>query len=257
MRADFLTITYFDEDAHASASGIARGVPRERFWFGARGIFYEESQLYLGRFSDGRFIASVAGPEADSLCDQLLPALKGDFSAARLDVQSTIPIPNANEVIENLHPHPRYRAILLRALDPHSGSTLYVGAPASRKRMRVYNKTRQSGQEEPLGELLRVELVLRDANADLFTWRWKHAGKGSVASLFRATATAMCRDLDDVLPANLEAAHIDVPERGRPTAYVWWLEHSVIPGVVRAMASENDEVRELLARLRDTLDGKV
>ncbi|MQJ21768.1 hypothetical protein EI020_24605, partial [Escherichia coli] len=46
------------------------------------------------------------------------------------------------------------------------GETLYVGAPKSRARLRIYNKSAEAGIEHETGKYLRIEVQLRDRYAD-------------------------------------------------------------------------------------------
>jgi len=46
------------------------------------------------------------------------------------------------------------------------GETLYVGSPTSAYRLRVYNKTAQSGIKPEVGEYIRFEITFRNTLAD-------------------------------------------------------------------------------------------
>ena len=250
MQADFLTITSMDAVLYGEAVQLLGSDLWHKNMFGAVGWY--DGSLFVGKFSDGRFIASCAGSRSHDLL-RVLSLTDFDASVARLDLQVTLVVPSADGVIRSIQPHPRYKSLIMHPVnDGDKGATLYIGAPRSRKRLRVYNKSAQSGVLPPTGEYLRVELQARDSEADYYYSLFRAGGEKTAYAGFRNVALVMAPGLYAVLP-KADSPHIDIKEPPKATPYRYWLEHSVIPGIAKAMLLGDDEVLELLRTLREQL----
>ena len=75
--------------------------------------------------------------------DRLLP-VEGR-SVARIDVQATLAVHDADAIIRTTVPNRRYKGTLIQTVFG-KGATLYVGAPSSDARLRLYNKSAESGE---------------------------------------------------------------------------------------------------------------
>lgn len=252
MQADFLTITSRDAELFGEAEAFLVGDIWHRTLFGANGRQDEEG-LFVGRYLDGLFIASCAGARSHDLL-RVLAMTQIDVSVARLDLQVTLAVPDADSVIRSVHPNPRYKSLLVApVVENQKGATLYVGAPRSRKRLRVYNKSVQAGISPAVGEYLRVELQNRDTEADYYFGLFRIGGVQTAYKAFRGTVAVMAPEIGELLP-EAGAAHIDVQLPKKGSNYSYWIEHSVIPGVQKAMLAGDKGVYEVLAKLKAVLE---
>lgn len=250
MQADYLVITSMDAVLFGEAEQLLVGDIWSRNLFGATGMW--DGGLFVGRYTDGRFIASCSGPRSHDLL-RVLALSDFDASVARLDLQVTIVVNDADGVIRSITPHPRYKSLLMAPVTPtQKGATLYVGAPGSRKRLRVYNKSAQAGVTPACGEYLRVELQARDSEADYYFAVFRKGGTPAAYQAFRSAATFMAPQLNEVLPHDTRA-HIEVEVPQRENNYAYWLEHSVLPAVARAMRQDNPLVKQALKDLKELL----
>lgn len=250
MEADFLTATHRDAHLYAEHLQLLGERRAEGILYGYRG-FRDDRGNFCGRNENGRYLSTFAGGVANGAFAKLRNA-PGEISVARLDLQVTVCVLDADEVVKSLEPHVRYKAYrYIPANDSTKGATLYVGAPRSRKRLRVYNKTAQANLEAPMGEFLRIELQLRDSNAD-----WFHAvsrrGWADLYAAFRSKVVLMAKGLEDILPS-ANTAHVHLEEEKPVASYRIWLEASVLKGVQRALATGDEETLQLLYELRDML----
>jgi hypothetical protein len=250
MFPDFLVATTKNNDIGKAFRNLVlsrEGEPRHRILSGAEG--YQGGNLFVGIFPDGRWMLSATGPEAE------MPwaALTGldhtdDLSIARLDLQMTIRVQDADYVISEMQPHARYKATRIIPVNG-KGTTLYVGAPASDKRLRVYNKSAQLGKDDALAELLRVELQLRNARADYALAVARGHNEQEFFFWWRETCCFMAPSLDRVLPrANI--AHIRLPPENKEKGYRDWFERAVVPALQRAQLCEDwESIRSMLLRV--------
>lgn len=86
----------------------------------------------------------VSGSEAHYVARTLNMAIFESYSVARMDLQVTMTSLDADYMIEYIQPSKVYKATKIVNLNG-KGTTLYVGAPTSNLRLRVYNKTAESG----------------------------------------------------------------------------------------------------------------
>ncbi len=180
-------------ESHAwSASIFARlvGSPpcdsQRSVLYGAYG--WRKSRVFVGEYNDGRVLISVTGAEAHDAAIRLRQMPIGrSWSIARLDLQETHSVNDADAIVLSTDPRSRYKSHLIRPVSSvHRGATMYVGAPKSDRRLRIYNKTAESGIRSKEGqELVRVELVLRNRRADQ---AWQN----------------LCSDIDALFGAHVE-----------------------------------------------------
>lgn len=254
MRADYLVYTTSDESAAGVLYGLLAGDGEGgervfRVLLGAEGI--QSGRVFVGYWAArGRWVLQATGSDAGEPFRAIV-ALgepgEGE-SVARLDIQCTLPIAQADDFILALQPGARYTAVRYENLR-EPGATLYVGSPASNKRLRVYNKTAQAGVTSPLGELVRVELQLRNERADYALAIARARGDDGLYQWWRTVVVDMAPGLAELIPQR-EMAHIDVPEPvvGQKR-YLEWVERCVLPALGRiALTDEWGDVRRLLLR---------
>lgn len=112
------------------------------------------------------WLVSVSGSAADGIARSLYTADISKLSVARIDIQATITVPDADMVVGMLTPKRVYTACRVTQIN-NRGATLYIGSATSRARMRVYNKSAESAlYPDEEGEYLRFEIQLRDKYAD-------------------------------------------------------------------------------------------
>lgn len=173
------------------------------------------------------------------------------LSVARIDVQVTMVVPNADSVIAWVQPAKAYKAVRWSAVG-ESGSTLYVGAPSSNARLRIYNKSAESGKKpDDQSEYLRVEVQLRNRYADQ---AYKAITEGKIEGVWQKWVRQMLHP-DDASGMILRAL-------GSECAYYalhpeekedWvarrkrWFEQSVVPAVRRLLAADPDYLETVIA----------
>lgn len=123
--------------------------------------------LVVGLKEDTRdWIVSASGSEAHGIATMLTHSNIAELSIARIDIQETVKVPDADMIITLLNPRPVYKAVNVKSINER-GNTLYIGSAMSRARMRIYNKSAEEGiYPEGGGEYLRVEIQLRNEYAD-------------------------------------------------------------------------------------------
>ncbi len=189
---DYIVATLPDSPAWSSAvfGRLVGDVPDVRntvMMYGAYG--WKCGKVFVGEYNDGRLLVSVSGDAAHDAAIRLrqMPIEGRRWSIARLDLQETHAVNDADAIVLSTDPRSRYKSHLIRPVSSaHRGATMYVGAPKSDRRLRIYNKTAESGVRTPEGqELVRVELVLRNRRADQ---AWQN----------------LCSDIDALFGAHVE-----------------------------------------------------
>jgi DNA relaxase NicK len=175
------------------------------------------------------------------------------LSIARIDVQTTLVARDADLLIRSCEPSARFQAFRIAPVRGR-GHTLYVGSPKSDKRLRVYNKSAESGEMPEDGEYARFELQLRDDYAEraftalrgggLSGW-YLHALKSMIDPFTFATV----RDsLNDVEEYRQDAVALEDWTQRR----IIWVERSVIPALKRLFAARPDYLDIFVAMLYDS-----
>lgn len=257
MVPDYLVYTTTQADVaralYASAlEDAAEGTPQYRIYMGAEGV--QVGRRYVGSWRDGRWLIVATGSSAIDPWRRVSEVAQGlveGESVARVDLQLTYPVADADELIRGLVPHPRYKASRVVNLSERGG-TLYVGAAGSDKRLRVYNKSAQAGVGLAAGELVRVELQLRNHYADHALVVARAGGPRGLQAWWRQSVIGMVPALAYSLPT-AEQAHIDVEPAPRgDTSYKAWIERCVVPALGKAaLTTEWDEIKAMLLRAID------
>jgi hypothetical protein len=202
-----------------------------------------------------RYMFIATGAYADECASRIPEALDTYASFARVDVQSTFKVSDADAFIRDLKRARRYQATRI-SRDGDRGATFYVGSRSSNLFCRVYNKSIEANLlPDGDGELVRVEFVLRDDYADK-VWRRFRGGEldfvfGSlVERMFeRDSATCIIERVQIALSGRdlelLRRDHDDWRERR-----LAWLENTVIPALNKLMT----ESPEFAKRVRNALD---
>lgn len=221
---------------------------------GARGWSGDKS--FVGQFDCGMLLVEATGSMAQLVADRVAGVIPEDgMSVARLDLQATIWTADADSVIATIVPSKRYRCTLMRDLY-NRGCTLYVGAPASDARMRVYNKTAEAGLAPAQGgEWLRIELQLRNRYADR---AWKSWIKRAQSGLFLEYVRKMLdertyRMVRDAVEHGEEPMYDQETDDDWITRRIFWLRHTVIPALRRLALHDEHTRREVALALCDIM----
>lgn len=246
MQCDYITATTTDVARGGywlDAVGVSERVVQRRL-LGYDGWYDPERQAFVGSNHQGRWLMTVAGEPAH-LALHLIGEPDETVSLARLDAQVTVLVADADEFIRECQGRSRYRQLLIDPA-PNRGLTRYVGAPASQARVRVYNKSVQSGIETPLGELLRVELQARDDLAERLYLAYHLNGAGGL----RGAAIAQIeRMLILPEPVWLREPVVLPSEPPRAPRYETWLMETVLPALRKVAVSEPQLFETFLRQL--------
>ncbi len=240
-RCDYLVLTYrYTEREQAIYPNIFSKVADGRD-IRIRGyIGKQQDKVFVGDNGD-RVLVQATGSSAHEVLSWRYWLQADDLSVARFDAQITIKCADPDNVIIGTRPSKLYKATLIYGLN-HEGATLYVGAPTSRMRVRIYNKTAESGITADDGSrLLRVECQWRDEYADR-ALRYYAGGELDQYFMFHI------RKIGDAYIHNLVAAALEYPD-GRVVELEdleddWvgrrlnWLEQSVRPAIQRLAAAD-------------------
>jgi hypothetical protein len=223
-------------------------------YYGYRG----KNKVFVGQSSD-RIMIWASGQNAHYVARTLKTDLFDGYSVARIDLQVTMTSLDADYMIEYIQPNKVYKCTKITNLH-EKGTTLYVGAPTSRVRLRIYNKTAESGiRPESGGEYVRFELQCRDQYAD----------KAFVAlrnDMTRSFYLMMLKRMVDAYTFNLVEGAIrsadeelfidDFPaSKDDPLSRKKrWLEQSVLPALRRLLVEDRDYVDNFIKLLYDGAD---
>jgi hypothetical protein len=176
---------------------------------------------------------------------------------ARIDVQATLAVHDADAIIRTTVPSRRYKSTLVQTLYG-PGATLYVGAPSSDARLRLYNKSAESGEyPDGGGEWLRAELQLRNRYADRMYAACLGGAMGGTALEFvrRMGDNNLYRLLRDTTDSIVDAPYWDEDSDldwvGRR---IHWMVHCVVPALRKLVLHDPETRREVgiaLARIMD------
>jgi hypothetical protein len=255
VKADFVVVTVpftsLTNDELESFASMQIGGELKKF-YGYRGYMLE--QIFVGDNGD-RMMLQAAGARADDLLSLINSKWQG-LSVARLDIQLTILVGDADSIIRSTMPPTAYKAVRMLNLNER-GATLYVGSPKSRCRLRMYNKTAQLVEERVGGmEKLRIELQLRDDYADRGMINML-AGAGNmffryyVAKMTDGYITTLVdkafKDSDMVAMVEVKP---DMVEDGRKV----WLEQSVLPALMKLAVYDREYYENFLRKLTELVD---
>ena len=212
----------------------------------------------VGEWDNGMLLISASGGVAHEVALSIRTVAVERRSIARLDLQATVEVAGADEWINALKHSTRYQATRVQTLGGR-GATLYVGAPSSSARLRVYNKSAESGIPAPDGgELLRVEVQTRDRYADA-AYRALLSGAESDFLLHWVRKMIASPEHVNRLAGMLASgATINVKELAQDEQWIdrrkRWVERSVVPALRRLLAVEPEYLDVVVQLLQQPLD---
>jgi hypothetical protein len=212
-----------------------------------------KNKVFVGQSSD-RTMIWASGQNAHYIAKTLKTDIFEGYSVARMDLQITMTSLDADYMIECIQPSKIYKAIKVVNIG-EKGITLYVGAPTSRVRLRVYNKTAESGiTPEVGGEYVRFELQCRDQYADKAFVAVRNNMERSFylmmlkkmidAYTFKLVEGAIRSADDELFVDDFPAGKDDPIERKKR-----WLEQSVLPALRRLLVEEKEYVDNFIRML--------
>jgi len=255
VKADFLVVTVpitsLTHDELESFASMQIGGELKKF-YGYRG--YMLDQVFVGDNGD-RMMLQATGAKADDILSSINSKWQG-LSVARLDIQLTLLVADADSIIRSTMPPTIYKAVRMLNLGER-GATLYVGSPKSRCRLRVYNKTAQLGEERVRDmEKLRIELQLRDDYADrgllnMLACAGNMFFRYYVAKMTDGYITAL---VDKAFKDSDMVAMVEVKPNKSADGRKVWLEHSVLPALMKLAVYDREYCEDFVRRLRELVD---
>jgi hypothetical protein len=262
LRADYLVVTVPRTDAAEASYPVITSYwlpdPQPFALYGYKG--YKSGKIFLGE-RDDRYLMQATGAIAHDVAMRFPLPVDHELSVARIDVQVTMVVHDADFFIRACEPQGAYQATRWsKVREP--GETLYVGAPKSDCRLRIYNKTAESGiKPESPGDFLRVEIQFRDRYADrMFRAIRARAPKLPFLSHLRRmvdsfTFDAVKRHIETVEGELFpDEQFVDIDAISRRKA---WIERSVIPAMRKLLAEEPEYLQVFLRLLDDPLKCEV
>jgi len=213
------------------------------------------NNTFVGQSSD-RIMIWSSGQNAHYVAKTLKTDVFESYSVARMDLQVTMTSLDADYMIEYIQPNKIYKAVKVVNIG-EKGTTLYVGAPTSRVRLRVYNKTAESGiVPESGGEYVRFELQCRDQYADkAFVAVRNNMARSFYLMMLKKMVDAYTFKLVEgaIRSADEELFVDDFPaSKDDPVARKKrWLEQSVLPALRRLLVEDKDYVDNFIKLLYD------
>lgn len=217
----------------------------------------------VGVWDNGMVLVVSTGADADGVARAIRTVDVDSRSIARLDLQATLPYAGADEIIQTLEPSGRYQALRFHPVG-RRGHTLYVGAPSSNARLRVYNKTAEANITAPDGlELVRYEVQLRNKYADA---AYRSMLAGAENEYFMHWLRKMLRNADVLnrVSAMLGDREYDYSAQAPVADDEWikrrklWFETTVAPALRRLLSVEPeylDVVQSMLEKPPDAERG--
>lgn len=220
--------------------------------YGYSGMTFKKISYAVSRDGRRSLVAGTgaAAHEAAKLFFSLMDRTD-DVSIARIDVQETLSIIDPDTTIVFTTPKKSYKATRIHNVNA-DGETLYVGSPHSRARLRLYNKTAESGVWDGDLKLLRVEVQLRDSYAETAFQKWK-TGKLDEVLAFWVTKMLHEGSANDILnlcryfQTNADFA-LEDQDQDWITRRKLWFERSVVPAMAKLFLVE-PEYAEVASRL--------
>jgi hypothetical protein len=233
---------------------------RELAFRGFKGI--TKDGVFVGyRHYDDRIIVQGIGSAANRAVLIFSERSKGKKqSVARFDAQVTFKVDDADRVIVFASPKKRYKAMRMSAVFDR-GDTLYVGSPKSAYRLRIYNKTAQSGIAPDEGEYIRFEITFRNSLADT---AYKSYLEGDIDLYFLGYLGQMIDEVTFNLvkyilfkdmaaePRLFEKEDDEGTEKTK-----MWLENVVIPCLQKLYLRDPDYVTKLIETLDKIVESVV
>jgi len=254
LRADYIVLTYPRTEAAESAYPIICAYwlpdPVPHAQYGYRGI--RSGKVFIGQRED-RYLVQATGHIANDVAMAFPLKEGGEISVARIDVQQTLIVPDADFLIASCTPSKAYKAVRWSNVGER-GETLYVGSPHSEVRLRIYNKTAESGLKPPsVGDYMRVEIQFRNRRADQMFLAIRaraprfpfllHLKRMIDAYTFDLVQASIKEDEEVLFPEP------DEPELDAISRRKAWIERSVVPALKRILAEEPSYIDVLLSML--------
>jgi hypothetical protein len=211
-------------------------------YYGFRG----NNGVFVGQ-SDDRIMVWSSGKYAHYVARTIKTDITDGYSVARMDLQITMTALDADYMIEYIQPSKVYKCTKIKNLH-EKGTTLYVGAPTSRVRLRIYNKTAESGiTPESGGEYVRFELQCRDQYADkaFVAVRNNMARSFYLMMLKRMIDSYTYKLVEGAIRSADEELFTDDFPTGKDDPIARkkrWLEQSVLPALRRLLLEDKDYV---------------
>jgi len=255
VKADYLVLTVpltslnddeLDMFARLSIDGEFRRM------YGYKGFLHEK--VYIGDNGE-RMLLQATGAKAHDMLAHVNKRWQG-LSVARIDLQVTVLVADADSIIRGIMPPKPYKSVRMVNLNER-GSTIYIGSPKSRCRMRIYNKSAELGEDRIDGqEKLRVELQCRDEYGDRAMINML---SGTGDAFFRyyvlKMSDAYVTSIVDRAMANSNLlAMTEVNSLKSEDSRKEWLEHSVMPALTKLSVYDPSYFREFLDRLKSLID---
>jgi hypothetical protein len=212
-----------------------------------------KNKVFVGQ-SEDRLMIWSSGQNAHYVAKTLKTDIFESYSVARMDLQITMTSLDADYMIEYIQPNKVYKCTKITNLH-EKGTTLYVGAPTSRVRLRIYNKTAESGiVTEGGGEYVRFELQCRDQYADkAFVAVRNNMARSFYLMMLKRMIDAYTFKLVEgaIRSADEELFVDDFPSsKDDPVARKKrWLEQSVLPALRRLLVEDKDYVDNFVKML--------
>jgi len=220
-------------------------------YYGLRG----KNGVFVGQ-SEDRLMVWVSGSEAHYVARTLNMAIFESYSVARMDLQVTMTSLDADYMIEYIQPSKVYKATKIINLND-KGTTLYVGAPTSNLRLRVYNKTAESGiAPDSGGEYVRIELQCRNQYADkaFMALRNNMVRSFYLMMLKRMIDNYNYKLVEGAIRSSEEELFTDEFPAYKDDAIARkkrWLEQSVLPALRRLLVEDKEYVDNFVKLLYD------
>jgi hypothetical protein len=224
-------------------------------YYGYRG----NNKVFVGQSSD-RIMIWASGQNAHYVARTLKIDLFDGYSVARIDLQVTMTALDADYMIEYIQPNKIYKATKITNVN-EKGTTLYIGAPTSRVRLRVYNKTAESGiRSEGGGEYVRFEIQCRDQYADkaFVAVRNDMARSFFLMMLKKMVDTYTYKLVESAIRSADEELFVDdfpTTKDDPISRKKRWLEQSVLPALRRLLVEDKEYVDNFVKLLYDDTDG--
>jgi hypothetical protein len=256
IRCDYFVITMprnASADAHFPALvGQYVSKPKEERimqYYGFRG----DNGTFVGQ-SEDRLMVWSSGNEAHYVARTLNTGIFESYSVARMDLQITMTSLDADYMIEYIQPAKVYKATKVVNIN-EKGTTLYVGAPTSRVRLRVYNKTAESGiVPDSGGEYVRFELQCRNQYADKAFVAFRNNMVRSFYLMmikrmidsytFKLVESAIRSTDEELFTDDFPTSKDDPVSRKKR-----WLEQSVLPALRRLLVEDKEYVDNFIQLL--------
>jgi len=263
IRTDYIVCTFpktdVSEPLYPTIVGywLPNGDRHPHAMYGFRG--YKAGKIFVGERED-RYIVQATGAIAHDVATRLQLPIEHEISVARIDVQHTFITADADRLINNCQPNISYQATRWMNVNG-PGVTLYVGSTRSDARLRIYNKTAESGlKPETYGEYVRVELQFRNRRADhMFRAIRARAPrfpflvqlKRMVDSfMYQMVHDSIAQDEEELFPQDLPE-ELDALSRRKA-----WIERSVVPAFRKVLAEDPGYLKIFLSML-DSIDEAV